>query len=925
MKSILKITCITFSLVLICARINAQDYPFVLPEPITATLTVDTVQKEKFKNELLGYNIDGFNTSTEKAFMRKFNPVSVRVPLGVSSNFYQWQTDGYQNDSYDNSDHEAMITQLALGSKFYLDQLAALNSEKKQKEGKGYSVMWTYCPNFDDAASCVARALKDSALGFEVKDIELGNEHFWKNQRSNQTATEALYVARAKSIAEALHNRFPEVRVSVPFSWRRNHDAYNRTIANNKTYYDAISLHKYMGADPDVPGESNTAYATLLTSRLVLDSDVKWIRSNVGEKPIWMTEWGVSANSDVEVNSAACLGMADVYLYMSENQQIFDRANWFIFNKALNPMVVVGSDRRPIYPLQKRGYLSVYEILQTAFMDAEMLQSDIVSTKVNGQMNAVNARIVEKEGKKMIVAVNIANKEANFVVKFGDVNFNRVFTHQALVFDQLGPVPNIGIDVDPKITVKVGTGAITLPPLSVSLITFDEDIISHDLGFMNLIDGQVIAKGSNLTIEANVGSAYTEVSLWNGSSNLGTLTSAPFQWSSIPALTNMTDSVYNFKLIAKNIANEITEMSIKIFTPPTVILSNKTSLHIGFDDNALSHWLTDGESYGVIPQIIDGPNTRSGSKVMAFEYTGTTSGHHVQNIIDNIVVPDQSYFHIIAYTASSDIAFGTSMPTAKLGDWAPTPSFTSYAGNNTFERKVTSRQNTKGSAQNCFPRLRSKASGACTVYWDDIVLYAHTSSTVDLTAPATATDFTINKVSESSNQLSWAEGVDAETGVNETYILRTTQLDAVAPVLLPQVAYSASGANGTEQMVGDWQVIASLPSGTTTYTDNALSANEGYKYAIVHKDLAYNYSEPLVSVDGSNSISDKLNLAFQCFGVKGSIELADLKPKAGITIFNISGVAVFVQQANSTHLSVSVPQGIYLVRVDNAVSKVIVK
>ncbi len=481
MKSITKFYLTALLAFLVCASAQSQTYPFTLPDVITATLTVDTLQKQKFKNELLGYNIDGFNTNTQKAFMRKFNPVSVRVPLGVWSNFYNWQTDSYQNDSWDNKDHEASLAVFTQGTRFYIDELAKLNAEKKLTLGKGYSVMWTYCTNFDDAASCVERAKKDSALGFEIKDIELGNEHFWTSQRSNQTATEALYVSRAKSIAEALHKRFPDVRVSVPFSWRRTHDAYNKTIADNKSYYDAISLHKYMGADPDVPGESNNAYSALLTSRLILDADAKWIRSNVGEKPIWMTEWGVSANSNTEVNSAACLGMADVYLYLSENQHIYDRANWFIFNKALNPMVVVGSDRQPVYPLQKRGYLMVYEILKNAFMDADMLKSDIVSTKVNAEMNAVNARIVEKDGTKRIVAVNIANKPANFELKYGNRIYDRTFTHQALVFDQLGPVPNIGIDVDPKITVKTGEGNIVLPPLSVSIITLHNEIIPNGI------------------------------------------------------------------------------------------------------------------------------------------------------------------------------------------------------------------------------------------------------------------------------------------------------------------------------------------------------------------------------------------------------------------------------------------------------------
>lgn len=392
-----RIVVLAFSLSVVSFDSYSQDYPFSLSDDISATLWVDTTQKEAFKNPLLGYNIEYFKSEQEKDFIRKFNPVSIRFPHGVWANFYKWQTDGYQNDSWDNGAHEAALEFYVRSVKGHINEIATLNREKEEKYGRGFHMMWTYSMNFDDAESCVARAEKDAALGLEIKDIELGNEHFWKTQRSNQTATEAQFLARAKSVADALHARFPGVRVSIPLSWRRNHEDYNKAIIGDKQYYDAISLHRYMGADPDIPGESNTANSVLLTSRLVLDEDAKWIRSYAGEKPIWLTEWAVSGAKGPEVSAGACLGMADVYLYMSEHQDIYDRANWFIFNKAANPMVLVDDKRRPVYPLQKRGYLSVYEMLQEVFMEGEMLESSVASTMLNSKMNAVNARIVEKD------------------------------------------------------------------------------------------------------------------------------------------------------------------------------------------------------------------------------------------------------------------------------------------------------------------------------------------------------------------------------------------------------------------------------------------------------------------------------------------------------------------------------------------------
>ncbi len=438
-------------------------------------MTVNPSNKEVFKNQLLGYNIEGFETNLQREFFRRFDPVSVRFPHGVWANFYKWQTDGYQQDDYDNGGHQTTLNQYVQSVKGHINSIASLNQERKDEQGSGFHMMWTYSMNFDDAESCVARAHKDIALGLEVKDIELGNEHFWINQRSNQTKTPQDFLARAKSVAEALRAEFPDVRVSIPLGWRRNQGNYNNIISGDKQYYDAITVHKYMGSDPDVPGESNNAYSALLTARTTLEDDINWVRSNFGAKPIWLTEWGVSAGGGTEVNSAACLGMADVFLFMSENQHIYDRANWFSFNRILNSMVHVTTEnnRQPVYPLQRRGYLSAYEMVHDVLLDSTMLESSVSTVKINGgvgDMNVVNARIVEKDGKTTVIAVNLSDKPVNFSVVSGGAAYNGSFKHEALVFDGLGSVPNVGIDVNPVELIKDGPGTVTLPPLSVNKI-----------------------------------------------------------------------------------------------------------------------------------------------------------------------------------------------------------------------------------------------------------------------------------------------------------------------------------------------------------------------------------------------------------------------------------------------------------------------
>jgi hypothetical protein len=167
--------------------------------------------------------------------------------------------------------------------------------------------------------------------------------------------------------------------------------------------------------------------------------------------------------------------MADVFLYMAENQQIYDRANWFSFNRVLNAMVVVGAGRQPVYPLKKRGYLSTYEILQDVLRDATMLKGTVTSTSqlttTRGSVNVVNARATTKDGQTSVIAINLTDKPVEFELKFDNVMYAGEFKHEALIFNNVGVVSSVAYDSNQLSVIKEGSGKIMLPPLSVSKIT----------------------------------------------------------------------------------------------------------------------------------------------------------------------------------------------------------------------------------------------------------------------------------------------------------------------------------------------------------------------------------------------------------------------------------------------------------------------
>ena len=90
---------------------------------------------------------------------------------------------------------------------------------------------------------------------------------------------------------------------------------------------------------------------------------------------------------------------------------------------------------------------------------------------------------------------------------------------------------------------------------------------SRVVGFKDLENNQEVAKGSNLVVEAIIGTDFTEATLFVNNVNVGTLTGAPYKWTSVPELTNMTDLSYLIKIEAKDAQGVIVERSLTILTP----------------------------------------------------------------------------------------------------------------------------------------------------------------------------------------------------------------------------------------------------------------------------------------------------------------------------------------------------------------------
>ncbi|PWH84445.1 hypothetical protein DIS18_07930 [Algibacter marinivivus] len=493
---------------LISVSVFAQDYPFSLPENMEATINITSSSSEEFNNLLLGTNTHHFTTSTEKALINKLKPITIRFPHGLWANWYDWRRDvtrlfGTESFQYEQGvnktirtktvDHLASINIFDnLNIKVGIEGLTSLNETRKSETGKGFDMMWTFNMSADGTdfnngcPETIARYDDLIAKGFEVKVVEMGNENFYPGQRSSIIPNTEDYIARAKAMSAALKAKDPNIKVSVPLLRRDNwaNPNWNQDLTQDLTYFDAVTVHTYVGSDPDDASNSDEAYGTALTARKHLGNSIYDYAHQVApNKPIWLTEWGVKSGGP---NAVSVLGMADCYIFMSENQDIFERANWFSVNGKLNSHYVwetyispSGVERPRIkYPLEKTLFGSAYEIIRLAIENTTLIESDVQVPNLVDGVKAVNARAVTKDGKTSVFVVNLSNQDVPFNVNIDGDFYTDNAVHKAISFSTMDEERAMGIDVDPLTLISDGSESITLPKFSINIIELSNASLS---------------------------------------------------------------------------------------------------------------------------------------------------------------------------------------------------------------------------------------------------------------------------------------------------------------------------------------------------------------------------------------------------------------------------------------------------------------
>ena len=180
----------------------------------------------------------------------------------------------------------------------------------------------------------------------------------------------------------------------------------------------------------------------------------------------------------------------------------------------------------------------------------------------------VGAKVDSQIGDKVITDYVICQEDASKIVSIPEAGIN--FTgHFAVVrYEQILDKAYVTLYIGEGTSLSYGEHALQADANKKGQLVVEVTAdISKIVGFKDLSNNQEVAKGSNLDVEAIIGSDFTEATLFVNNVNVGTKIGAPYVWTSVPELTNMTELSYLLKIVAKDAQGVTKESSLTVLTP----------------------------------------------------------------------------------------------------------------------------------------------------------------------------------------------------------------------------------------------------------------------------------------------------------------------------------------------------------------------
>ena len=230
---------------------------------------------------------------------------------------------------------------------------------------------------------------------------------------------------------------------------------------------------------------------------------------------------------------------------------------------------------------------------------------------------------------------------------------------------------------------------------------------------------------------------------------------------------------------------------------------------------------------------------RTGS--YSLKTTAAATGEKYVIAVSNFSLAQNEILHVIAWAKLEE----SDETTSSSSNQARPNAYVGGNGNRTACNLTTSWQvctsnkkyTSSGTKTDCAVWLQRKHGGKKAVLFDDVVIYKSTNETTDIVAPSAATS-----ADATTSAISWTCGSDANTGIANTLIWRRTTGTANDLTLNNQGKYVVPAEGSTLDQSGHWTLVSATVAADAESYSGTFAA--GDVYAIVHRDLAYNYSEP---------------------------------------------------------------------------------
>ena len=236
---------------------------------------------------------------------------------------------------------------------------------------------------------------------------------------------------------------------------------------------------------------------------------------------------------------------------------------------------------------------------------------------------------------------------------------------------------------------------------------------------------------------------------------------------------------------------------------------------------------------------------RTGSKV-CYAYPSSASGSGRYVTVGSSLTADNNYYiHAIVWVKGDNIpATNDGKVAHQIGPYGSSPADNYVNTTTSYTRCTITPKKSGGSSKAIRLYFISNNGTPVSHFWyDDFIMYLSSANVpTDLTAPSQATS-----ASGTTSTISWTNGSDGSasgaTGIQKTLIFhRTGGSNGSNDLSLnDQGIYSLTSTEGPS-VVGNWTLVTASVAADATSYEGTFTLND--EYAIVHRDLAYNYSTP---------------------------------------------------------------------------------